>query len=983
MARVLVYARPVDAIFMDINLGSKTDPSEYAIRIKEEPIDPEICDDLSPVDTNTENENETAMCEGESSDSVYCRNRESAFPRESTYLENNKSDPDKRKSKHKVPSNNRISCNVCLLTFRTKHLLELHNKLYSCNVFKCNNCTAIFSIHIALIRHLKTRCRTKQWPGYRCNFCNRSFSYKRYIQSHLFHMHGNAILSGESKITKTSPESLGKSNHSDDIVMAESNTSHNSSPKSVNSSINISLKLSNSSNDTPTKGSDSKIKSTHPKWLNDSYGTPSKRMKQTVLTDFISLYKDKPNEKWVSPKEVIDTENIPVTATIIPTSTLETFSNKTSTASEVIQMSTSVKRIESPVRKRPFVQIHVNSKTMISLLKNEIGAESEGSNTSHNISYNLRPLKRCSSSLYNFYDLLEFEAFGRSRQSFKRNKSRYPFNQSERSAPEAKCKECVVRLEKCDKFLEPTSFVSNGDKDEKEKENENEDGFKQAVSKNVKEKFEGFRETSSAGNLPLETGTIASKRFNEFVKSFVHRLIVPRQESAEFKKNSKVDQQKIFQCHICKKSFSLKENLREHVKLSHAIYMSSICNARYTSMNKLLTHYLRQHIVFKRRECCVCYEKFDTSALLKRHMILHCLKTIRSKKDVLPVDVEINCKAFKKQHKCQGCRKRFWLYSCLKQHENVCRRMKVSIHKQRVPRVNHLSRSLKEPSDMKLGIVQSPDLEQTLDVPDGMTRPLENYLAPSTLITDDTFSSSFDTAAKNKRLLNGIACVKGYQADKMNGTKFPCTTCGTQFRTFQNLCIHERTYCQTATKKCNVCNTMFSTKRLLQLHMLATHTPSCSMNYKFFCKFCNQGFVKKSRVQIHERHFHIGENPRLALNSDCVLKDKQICNICHLLFESYEHFVEHNTYYYKGKDFLCAVCGKSFQGMYKFHHHNKLEHYPDELWKSYPHKCDTCNEGFSYESHLHAHKLHVHSHDSPADEARDHDTSDQIHRMCS
>ncbi|XP_050582889.1 uncharacterized protein LOC126918702 isoform X2 [Bombus affinis] len=962
-------------------------PSEYAIRIKEEPIDPEICDDLSPVDTNTENENETAMFEGEFSDGVYCRNRESVFPQESTYLENNKSDADKRKSKHKVSSNNRISCNVCLLTFQTKHLLELHNKLYSYNVFKCNNCTAIFSMHTSLIRHLKMRCCTKQWPGYRCNFCNRRFSYKRHVQSHLFHMHGNAIFFGESKITETSPESLGKSNHSDGIVTAESNTSHSPSLKNVNSSINMSLKLSNSSNNTPTKGSSSKIRSTHPKWLNDSYGTPSKRMKQTVLTDFISLYKDKPNDKLISPEKVIDTENIPVTATIIPTSTLETFSNKTSTASEVIQMSTSVKRIESPVRKRPFVQIHVNSKTMISLLRNEIKAESESSNTSHNMSYNLRPVKRCSSSLYDFYDLLEFETFERSRQSFRRNKSPYTFNQSERSAPEAKCKECVVRLEKCDKFLEPTSFVSNGDEDEdeneNENENENEDGFKQAVSKNVEEEFEGFRETSSAGNLPLEAGTIASKRFNEFVKSFSDRLIVPQQESVEFKKNFKVNQQKIFQCHICKKSFSLKENLREHVKLSHAIYMSSICNARYTSMNKLLTHYLRQHIVFKRRECCVCYEKFDTSALLKRHMILHCLKTIRSKKDVLPVDVEINCNAFKKQHKCQGCRKRFWLYSCLKQHENVCHRMKVLIHKQRAPRVNHLSRSLKEPSDMELGIVQSPDLEQMLDVPGGMTGPLENYLAPSTLITDDTFSSSFDTAAKSKRLLNGIACVKGYQADNMNRTRFPCTTCGTQFRTFQNLCIHERTYCQTVTEKCNVCNTMFSTKRLLQLHMLATHAPSCSMNYKFFCKFCNQGFVKKSKVQIHERHFHIGQNPGLVLNSDCILKDKPICNICHLLFESYERFVEHNMYYYKGKDFLCAICSKSFQGMYKFHHHNKLEHYPDELWKLYPYKCDTCNEGFSYESHFHAHKLHVHSHDSPADEARDRDTSDHTFRMCS
>ncbi|XP_043604585.1 zinc finger protein 37-like [Bombus pyrosoma] len=879
-------------------------PFEYEINIKDEPIDPEICNDLSPVDTNTGNENGTATFKSEYLDDVYCKNEESAFPQESTHLENNKlENTDKRKSKHNIPPNNRISCNVCFLTFQTKHLLGLHNKLYSCNAFKCNNCSAIFTMHISLIRHLKKQCYTRKLSGYRCNFCNRMFSYKRHIQSHLFHAHGNEIFSSESKITKTSPESLGKSNHSNDIVMAESNTSHSPSPKNVNSSINISLELSNSSNNTLTEGSSSKIKSTHPKLLNDSHGTSSKRTKLT--------------------------------------STLETFGNKTSTAAEVIQMSTSVKRIESPVRKIPFVQIYVNLKTMTSSLRNEIKAESESSNTSHNMSYNLR-----------------------------------------KSVPETKRKECVVCLEKYDKFSEPTSFVSNEDEDENEKENENEDAFKQAVSNNVKEKFEGFRETSSACNLPSKADTIASKRFNEFVKSSTDRLIVPQQESVEFQKNFKVNQKKIFQCCICKKSFSLKENLREHMKLFHTIYISSICNARYTSMNKLLTHYLRQHIVFKRRECCVCNEKFDTSALLKRHMILHCLKTIGSEKKA-PVDVEINCNAFKKQHKCKGCRKRFWLYSCLKQHENVCRRMKVLINKQRVPCVNHLSRSLEESSDMELGIIQSPDLEQTLDVSDETTRSVENYLAPSTSITDNTSSSSFDTAAENKRLLNEIACVKGYQADKMNRTKFPCTTCGTQFQTFKNFCIHERTYCQTATEKCNVCNTMFSTKRLLQYHMLATHMPSCSVNYKFFCKFCNQGFLKKSNLQIHERHFHIRQDSRLVLNSDCVLKDKPICNICHLLFESYEHLFEHNMYYYKGNVFLCTMCGKSFQGMYKFDYHNKLKHYVDEPSKLYPYKCDTCNEGFSYESHFHAHKLHVHLHDSPANETRDRDTSNQTFRMYS
>ena len=926
---------------------------------------------MSPIDTNTENENETATFKAESLDDVYCKNEESAFSQESTCLENNKSDADKRKSKHKAPSNKRRNCNVCLLTFQTKHLLELHNKLYSRNIFKCNNCTAIFIMRISLMRHLKKRCCTKKSSGYRCNFCNRNFSYKRHVQSHLFHAHGKAIFSGENKIMETSPESLGKSNNLDGIVMSESNTSHSPCPKDVNSSINISLKLSNSSNNTPTEGSSSKIKSTHPKRLNDSYGTPSNRMKQTVLTDFMPLYKDKPNDEWVSPEKVINTENIPVNATIIPTSTLETFGNETSPAAEVIQMSNSVERIESPVRNKPFVQIHVNLKTMKSLLRNEIKAKLESSNTSHNMSYNLRSVKRCSSSLNDSYDLLKFETFGRSRQSFKRNKSPYIFNQSRRSAAEVECKECVVRLEKCDKFLESPSFVSNVEEDK------NEDAFKEAVSKTVKEGFKGFRETSSACNLPLKADTIASKRFNELVKSSADRLIVPQRESVEFQKNLKVNilKQKIFQCHICQKSFCLKENLCEHMKLFHTIYMSSICNARYTSMNKLLTHYLRQHIVFKRRECCVCYEKFDTPALLRRHMIVHCLKTIRSKKDAPMVDVEKNCNAFKKQYKCKGCRKRFWLYSCLKQHTNVCRQMKVLINKQRVPCVNHLSRSLKEPSDMELGIVQSPDFEQMLNVSGETTRSLENYLTPSTPITDDTFSSSFDTVAKNKRLRSGNTRVKDHKANKMDRTKFLCITCGTQFQKFKNLCIHERTYCQTATEKCNVCNTMFSTKKLLQLHILATHTPSCSRNYKFFCKFCNQGFLKKSNLQIHERHLHIGQDTRLELNSDCVVKDKPICNICHLLFESYERLVEHNMYYYKGNDFLCAICGKLCQGMYKFYHHNKLEHCPDEPRKLPPYRCNTCNEGFNYESHFHAHKLHVHSHDSTPDEARDRDTS--------
>ena len=414
---------------------------------------------------------------------------------------------------------------------------------------------------------------------------------------------------------------------------------------------------------------------------------------------------------------------------------------------------------------------------------------------------------------------------------------------------------------------------------------------------------------------------------------------------------------KTFQCDICKKSFLLKENRREHVRLFHSIYMSSICNARYTTMKKLLNHYIRQHIVFKRKKCCVCYENFNSLALLKRHMILHCVKTIRSSKDTLPVDVEINCNVFKKRHKCKGCHKRFWLKSCLKQHEKVCGRLKCIIRdKQDASRVE-LNSSPEKSSNEKIGRVETPELERMLAALDGAATS-ENSASSMPVSKSNNFNYLYSIQTK---MLNGIACVKGYEIANVEKTKFPCTICGIQFQIFQNLCIHERTYCQPATNKCNHCSTAFSTKRLLQRHLLAAHTPSYKKEFMLFCKFCNQGFRKKKYLRMHVGHFHNKQDVTPALNLKS--EDKPICNICHLLFESYEHFIEHNVYYSK-ESYLCSVCDKLFSGLYQLHHHHKLKHYPDRIRKLYSYKCNICNEGFNYESHFHAHKLHVHSNDS-------------------
>ncbi|KAK1121524.1 hypothetical protein K0M31_010323 [Melipona bicolor] len=334
-------------------------------------------------------------------------------------------------------------------------------------------------------------------------------------------------------------------------------------------------------------------------------------------------------------------------------------------------------------------------------------------------------------------------------------------------------------------------------------------------------------------------------------------------------------------------------------------------------------------------------------------MILHCVKTIRSTKDTLPVDVEINCNAFKKQHRCKGCHKRFWLKSCLEQHEKVCGRLKCLIRDKQDPSRVKLHSSPKKSSNEKIDRVGTPDLERMLAALDGAATS-ENSSMP---VKSESDNSNYLSSIQ-RRMLNGIACVKGYETANVEKTKFPCTICGIQFQIFQNLCIHERTYCKPATNKCDHCSTAFSTKKLLQQHVLATHTSSYKKDSMLICKFCNQRFLKRKKLRMHEGHFHNKQGITPALNHN---SNKLICNICHLLFESYEHFIEHNVYYSKETCYLCSICDKLFSGLYQLHHHHKLKHYPDRIRKLYSYKCNICNEGFNYESHFHAHKLHVHS----------------------
>uniref|UniRef100_A0A8C6T286 Zinc finger and BTB domain-containing protein 20 n=1 Tax=Neogobius melanostomus TaxID=47308 RepID=A0A8C6T286_9GOBI len=83
--------------------------------------------------------------------------------------------------------------------------------------------------------------------------------------------------------------------------------------------------------------------------------------------------------------------------------------------------------------------------------------------------------------------------------------------------------------------------------------------------------------------------------------------------------------EKPHQCSICWRSFSLKDYLIKHMVTHTGVraYQCSICNKRFTQKSSLNVH-MRLHRGEKSYECYICKKKFSHKTLLERHMALHC-----------------------------------------------------------------------------------------------------------------------------------------------------------------------------------------------------------------------------------------------------------------------------------------------------------------------------------------------------------------------
>lgn len=105
-----------------------------------------------------------------------------------------------------------------------------------------------------------------------------------------------------------------------------------------------------------------------------------------------------------------------------------------------------------------------------------------------------------------------------------------------------------------------------------------------------------------------------------------------------------------FTCHICRRTFKLKPNLRKHIVTLHT--------------NK------RQH------ECKICHKTFHEAYVLRNHVISHvhdrnfschiCFKSLKSNKSVRKHMLAVHTD---KRHECNTCYKKFKSAYVLKMHQ--------------------------------------------------------------------------------------------------------------------------------------------------------------------------------------------------------------------------------------------------------------------------------------------------------------------------
>ncbi|XP_011635443.1 uncharacterized protein LOC105426074 [Pogonomyrmex barbatus] len=915
-----------------------------------------------------------------------------------------------------------IYCDICFREFSSSRNREIHMQYYEFGDFTCRICKKKYRTRDKLISHI---CHSVQnmhtnLHAFFCNFCNRYFKSKEFLQSHLFHTHNELICSSnviKQENYKSNDVNTSLQNDKMDTHDLKTDTHEEPCLKNLIKPDEINITFRNVTN----KCLIDNVMDTEKSQIEKSFVnkmSPTKKLRQPTLTEYLELCKKKHDTK-VDPKSKSNIikndlpdvshhdEGIQKNSRPKLSEGHNESNDSLNIKSDFLPEKTACSTLEENVKyetsltKKPFVKLHADVEMMKCFLeklsntdvKNKV-TENQICNTvlyDREIPYSLRSLRVISPIQTNLK--LEMK---KAKTVSKKSQLNMEFNKKEQNITDSgtidskvdwkpimtyfKCKDCTVLLTRCDEQQE-NSYQIEAMKN---------------ISPSVESNFISLQKSTTQNKMMLKDLEIPLERLTT-----VSTLDLEVNTKSDTKEHNKC-----FLCKVCKKSFPSKLAKRIHIKSSHTAYMSSICDARYTQKHKLLQHYLHEHLL-KQNQCCICYILLPDYEALKEHLNVHCLKYIQRENDRYPVNIELKCKLNKITCECRHCNKIFSSLSSLVAHQSCCtvqKEMKNEDQKDCMENTSPKnilkmqqnknidentstcderthsdnlcessnSNSMKESNQCEISLVNEKEPEVNQDNSDNSSNDNSsinnNLLIQKEIETVNKLQDSEKFTENNNSTNNNQETDATLNNSTTKSITYPCDICGKQFYNQKKLELHVRSFSFNK-DICPMCNTGFSSKRLLQTHISAAHVLQISKTYSFHCVFCNQGFFKKHDLRSHILHLH-GAQMLNALTHNFNMSQQKsnelviqgaTCNICNLVFETQDRFIEHRMYYYKNHTFSCSFCAQNFQGMYMFHHHNKLVHYSEDKRKSYNYICDICNEGFNHESHFHSHNMHVHA----------------------
>ncbi|XP_025156001.1 zinc finger protein 624-like [Harpegnathos saltator] len=408
-------------------------------------------------------------------------------------------------------------------------------------------------------------------------------------------------------------------------------------------------------------------------------------------------------------------------------------------------------------------------------------------------------------------------------------------------------------------------------------------------------------------------------------------------------------------CEICKKSFPVIKELKQHLKQTHkrGLYKCKYCDFTSNEKRNLKRHVERKHTDNYAYTCPGCNKKFKTQEYLDNHIInIHCREVSDSSKsyrcdtcDISFASMQESKRHFSDIHKqimfeCDYCKEIFTRKCNLKDH--IAR-----IH------VDYIYACTETGCDKKFRTLRDRD-KHIRDVHHKNQEEKESGSPqPGPSWKSDTPKSGKHSKKSSKKNVRA---------------PYSCNICKKGFNKTEELKHHLSADHGQDMLCCETCGFTCKDKKSLDEHIIRKHTHE----HKYMCdeEGCGKKFKLKSDLTKHKRQNHSNEPytckkcghvsssfSEYRAHNFMHLKRKVACQICGK--EIFKHKLHIHLKIHGEKTFACSICGK------KFHRGTHLQRHMLTHSQQRPYACNICSAVFVERQALDTHRRDEHPDASP------------------